>query len=678
VIYQVVLDRFFDGDPSNDDPPGDQGLFDPTKTNWKKYWGGDLSGLTQKLPYIAGMGVTAIWISPPVENVHRLVNGTDAGYHGYWARDFYNIDPHLGSWADFDKLIAAAHARRIKIIVDFAANHSNPNDTGEFGSIYRNGVHESTYNNDPNNWFHHNGSSTDPNDQYNSEYFNLFDLADLAQENPAVDGYLKGAMQAFLRHRVDGFRLDAVGNMPGPTGGWLRSLNDTITSHGPHYAVGEWGGLTGPDDPRYRFAVRFANQSGNAILNYPAYFALDHVYAQNRPVSELDDMFQQEQHDFAWSNDQPNFLDNHDVSRFLTLNPSKTALHQGLAVTLTAPGIPIVYYGTEQYLHNDTNGGGDPYNRLMMTGFDRTTTTAYTLIKRLALLRHNNPALAYGPYQPRWINDDVFIFERNFHGNIVLIAVNKSASTDYHITGLKTSLAAGTYPDYLHGLLSSHAGTQLKVAQGSAVRPFTLGKNQVAVWQHVAPEPDTPEIGNAGPKLTHADDQLVINGLGFGNSPGTVDIGQAQAMVTSWRPHSVTVTVPHIPGAQYGVKICRDRPRHTCGRPDDILLDNGRQIPVTFTVHNVPATAPGDNTYITGNVSELGNWSSRPTRAIGPMMDPDNPTWFLMVSVPACKTVSFKFLIIRANGSVTWERGRNHTYTVPCTGTDTTDYDWHQ
>jgi hypothetical protein len=60
------------------------------------------------------------------------------------------------------------------------------------------------------------------------------------------------------------------------------------------------------------------------------------------------------------------------------------------------------------------------------------------------------------------------------------------------------------------------------------------------------------------------------------------------------------------------------------------------------------------------------------------MMDPDNPTWFLMVSVPACKTVSFKFLIIRADGSATWERGRNHTYTVPCTGTGTTDYDWHQ
>ena len=72
----------------------------------------------------------------------------------------------------------------------FAANHSNPNDTGEFGNIYKDGVYQSTYNNDPNHWFHHNGSSTNPNDQYNSEYYNLFDLSDLAQENPIVDSYL--------------------------------------------------------------------------------------------------------------------------------------------------------------------------------------------------------------------------------------------------------------------------------------------------------------------------------------------------------------------------------------------------------------------------------------------------------------------------------------------------------
>jgi glycosidase len=675
VIYQVVTDRFFDGDPANNNPPGDKGLYDPTKTNWKKYWGGDLAGLTQKLPYIAGMGVTAIWISPAVENVHTLEYGTDAGYHGYWGRDFYRIDPHLGTWSDFDRLVASAHKTGIKIIIDFAANHSNPDDSGEYGAIYKNGVLQSSYSYDPNDWFHHNGPSTDPNDQYNSEYYSLFDLADFAQENPVVDSYLKGAMQVFLEHHVDGVRLDAVGNMPGPTGGWLRTLNDTITAQGPHYVVGEWGGLTGPSDPRYGWAVRFANQSGNALLNYPVYFALDDVYARDHSVKELGDLLSQEEQDFTWLNNQANFLDNHDVARFLTLNSSKDALHQGLAVNLTLPGIPIIYYGTEQYLHNDTNGGGDPYNRLMMCCFD-TTTTAYTLIKDLTALRKTNPALAYGTYTPRWLNNDVFIFERQFYNNVVLVAVNKSSTTDYAIQGLKTNLPTGDYNDYLHGLLAGSSNISINVDASGGVVPFTLGRNQVAIWQYAAPEPATPEIGNVGPTLTHPGDQMVIDGQGFGSAPATVNIGTTKATVTSWTPHSITVIVPTITGGQYDVRVCLSGARGACSNGYKTLTDNGTQIPVTFTVKNVPPTAPDDNVYLTGDVSELGNWSTATTTAIGPMVAPHKPTWFLLVSAPACKTVSFKFIIIHADGGVEWEGGSKHTYTVPCSGVGSATTNW--
>ncbi len=313
-------------------------------------------------------------------------------------------------------------------------------------------------------------------------------------------------------------------------------------------------------------------------------------------------MFRQEEHDFTWLNDQPNFLDNHDVSRFLTLNNSKDALNEGLAVTSTAPGIPIVYYGTEQYLHNDTNGGGDPYNRLMMSGFD-TTITAYTLIKRLATLRHVNLALAYGTYQPRWINDDVFVFERQFFNNVVLVAMNKSATTDYNIGGLKTNLPAGNYNDYLHGLLTGGTGTALNVGKSGAVDPFTLGKNQVAVWRYSAPEPATPEIGSVGPQLTHAGVQLVIDGRGFSGTQGTVVIGTTKATVTRWTGQSITVIVPQIAGAQYDVKVCLDEARGACSNSYKTNTDNGTQIPVTFTVDKVrqqflvtmylsPATSP--------------------------------------------------------------------------------------
>ncbi len=77
VIYQVVLDRFFDGNSANNDPAGDTGLYDSTKSNWKLYWGGDLAGLTQKIPYLAGMGITALWISPATSI--RLIHTWEPG-----------------------------------------------------------------------------------------------------------------------------------------------------------------------------------------------------------------------------------------------------------------------------------------------------------------------------------------------------------------------------------------------------------------------------------------------------------------------------------------------------------------------------------------------------------------------------------------------------------------------
>src|SRR5271157_5322594 len=184
VIYQIVTDRFFDGDATNNDPPQSSGLFDPTKTNFQAYWGGDLAGIQQKMSYIAGMGVTAIWISPPVdnENVNEGGAGIGAPYHGYQGRDFKRIEEHFGdatnSFTAFDNLVTAAHNNGIKVIVDFAPNHSNYNKGGEFGAFYDNGSLVGNYTNDSNVYFHHNPNITDFNDRYQVQYYTLDDLAE--------------------------------------------------------------------------------------------------------------------------------------------------------------------------------------------------------------------------------------------------------------------------------------------------------------------------------------------------------------------------------------------------------------------------------------------------------------------------------------------------------------------
>ena len=99
IIYQIVTDRFSDGSTSNDNPSQSSGLFDSTHTNWQAYWGGDLAGIKQQMSYLKGMGVTAIWISPSVDNENlNLATGSpiSAPYHGYDARDFMKVEEHFG------------------------------------------------------------------------------------------------------------------------------------------------------------------------------------------------------------------------------------------------------------------------------------------------------------------------------------------------------------------------------------------------------------------------------------------------------------------------------------------------------------------------------------------------------------------------------------------------------
>src|SRR5258708_39969855 len=99
VIYQIVIDRFFDGSTANNNPSQSSGLYDSTKTNWRLYWGGDLAGIQQKVSYLAGMGVTPILILPPVDNLNTNIpdgqGNPTASYHGYQARDFNLTADHF-------------------------------------------------------------------------------------------------------------------------------------------------------------------------------------------------------------------------------------------------------------------------------------------------------------------------------------------------------------------------------------------------------------------------------------------------------------------------------------------------------------------------------------------------------------------------------------------------------
>src|ERR1051325_6009283 len=129
-IYQLITDRFFDGDASNNNADGN---YNPSGNTGTSVHGGDFKGIEQKLDYIKSLGATAIWISPVVKNA----NGE---FHGYAGRDFYKVAPHWGTLADLQHMVQAAHARGLLVISDIVVNHGGDliysTDSGYSSFVY--------------------------------------------------------------------------------------------------------------------------------------------------------------------------------------------------------------------------------------------------------------------------------------------------------------------------------------------------------------------------------------------------------------------------------------------------------------------------------------------------------------------------------------------------------------
>jgi hypothetical protein len=307
-----------------------------------------------------------------------------------------------------------------------------------------------------------------------------------------------------------------------------------------------------------------------------------------------------------------------------------------------------------------------------MSSFN-TTTTGYQLVAKLAGLRQTNPALAYGTSQQRWINSDVYIYERKFFNDVVLTAINKSDATSYNIGGLFTALPAGNYSDYLGGLMGGMSITVNSGGGNNPVNTFNLPAHTVAVWQATSTAA-TPEVGSIGPTVGQPGVKVTIAGKGFGSAAGSVLVGSTAATINSWSDTGVTFTVPAVGNAIYNVQLKNSS--GTAANTIQFTVLTAKLVSVTFTVNNASPTNVGDYIFLTGNTVELGNWGTTFDTAVGPMLTPNYPNWFINTSMPAGTTIQFKFIKIASNGTVTWEGGSNHTYTVPTSGTGFVTVNW--
>jgi cyclomaltodextrin glucanotransferase len=173
------------------------------------------------------------------------------------------------------------------------------------------------------------------------------------------------------------------------------------------------------------------------------------------------------------------FVDNHDMPRLLSVGATPRRLEMAVNLIMVGRGIPCLYYGTEQCLHDDRNGGADPYNRPMMEKWD-ATTPIYRNVGLLSRVRRENPAVQRGYHQPRLLTTDTYVFERAWGGSVCLAAFNRGAART--VGPIATSL-----PDGEHACVLT--GRTVRV-RGGRIDGLALEADDSLVVSHVAPEPE--------------------------------------------------------------------------------------------------------------------------------------------------------------------------------------------
>lgn len=464
-IYQVITDRYYDGDPANNNADGN---YNPTGA--KAVHGGDFKGLEAKLDYIKALGATAIWISPVVVNA-------DGQFHGYAARDFYHVDPHWGSLADLQQLVQAAHAKGLLVIDDIVVNHGGDliysPDAGYGNFIYPPAGYRLKYrdssktypapfdlynatctptNNQLTNLFHNNGIIQNFNDPAQVQLGELSGLDDFRTESPYVRSNMAAIYEYWIRQvGFDGFRIDTVKHVDmGFWQSWCPAVHAfaATNSANPRPDFFMFGEVLDPSESlcgSYTGTKRGGPFKLDSVLDYPLYFTINNVFASaSGATSLIDNHYANVAHDYD-SNAQMRlvtFLDNHDQARFLSpsrANNNTNRLAVALDFLYTSRGIPCLYYGTEQAFNGET----DPYDREDMfagqfkdagqTGQDSFNMAhpLFRLIARLNNFRRLYPALTLGVQVEQGIDASgpgIFAYSRRFGPQEVFVVLNTAGS----------------------------------------------------------------------------------------------------------------------------------------------------------------------------------------------------------------------------------------------------------
>ena len=381
-IYQVLTDRF-------------ARTKDTGTCNYSKYCGGSYKGIQNKLDYIKGMGFNAIWISPIVEN-------TPDSYHGYHLTNLYKLNTHFGSEDDLKNLITACHNKDIWVMVDVVANHVGPVGT-DYSKItpFNKAEH-----------YHDWCDIKDWSNQWEVENCRLCGLPDLKQENTWVAQQLIDWIKDIVKkYNFDGIRIDTIMEVP-------KSFWDKFRTAAGVFQIGE------AFDGRLEYVADYQNHL-DSVFNYPLYYTIASSFCGS--FRNLEGYWFNSRKKFPAPEYMATFVENHDNPRFLNKCNDKSKFTNAIIFSLLWEGVPVVYYGGEQYY----SGGADPKNREPLWDNYNTKSVLYGLIKATNDLRKKVKIWNYSITQ-RYADDNFYAFTR---GNVLACFTNVKSSTktlDYH------------------------------------------------------------------------------------------------------------------------------------------------------------------------------------------------------------------------------------------------------
>jgi glycosidase len=418
VFYFVLTDRFANGRTDNDRGHLEGGRardgFDPTVIS--HYHGGDFAGLTARLDYLKGLGITAIWVTPPFTN--KAVQSGTAGYHGYWITDFLRIDPHLGTNEEFSQFIAAAERRGIRVFLDIIVNHTADvivpkggatayraeadypwrdaqgrvfdenavaynglNDRDRFPPLSAEksfayvpevapaeaAIKNPAWLNDP-TLYHNRGNTTFRGE--NSLHGDFVGLDDLFTEHPrVVDGMIEIFSHWLTAYKVAGYRLDTARHVnPEFWQAFVPAIHRAARAagRGDFLLFGEVYNDEGDPSVLAEYSTTVPIDTS---LDFAFFRGARYYLSRLEPAGTLSQVFRDD--DYYTDHDSnvhvtPTFLGNHDAGRFGHFlkadNPKAsdaqllTLMKRGHELLFFARGQPVVYYGDEQGM---TGTGGD-------------------------------------------------------------------------------------------------------------------------------------------------------------------------------------------------------------------------------------------------------------------------------------------------------------------------------